>query len=519
METLNRLMAERKDPEWLPTGAQSEACARLSSISGLDVYPESVVGSEGVLYFVGRRQGEKFLGALSTDARRLDQLTGESSGVTLDGKDVTLKVCPTDRGNARTMRERLVFLNPKPLGLKKSAGLGDRLGLATPGHILALRAEAAAKMLPIFAQQSMRENARTGRQPIDVLDDAMWGVLQMGWQDLWGADADHLKTLDDVDLCTETGYTFYTIDPGEHVDDRAASMKGTELERALDALPWDLLESSPQDLTARLAGKRVDLGSESVHLSKDDVVLAAVKYGRAVAHTLSMYRRLKERLGDTPFDLEVSVDETEQVTSLPEHIYIAAELKRLSVRWVSMAPRYVGRFEKGVDYIGDLKELERDFTRHFQVSQAFGPYKLSLHSGSDKFSVYPIASKVAGDLVHLKTAGTSYLEALRAIARADADLFRQIVNFALERYETDRATYHVSADGSKVQAALQGGSQDLSGMLDDFHARQVVHVTFGSVLANESLRDPFFATLKTHERLYDEVLDVHFRRHLRPFRT
>ncbi len=519
METLNRLMSERTDPQWLPDGARSEACARLGALSGIDVYPQSVVGVGGVLYFLGRRENEKLLGALASGESEIGSFSGESKGVTLDGKEFTLKVCPTDHDNAEVMRQRLAFLNPKPLGLKKSAGLGDRLGLATPGHILALRAETDAQMAPIFAQQSMRENARTGRTPIDVLDDAMWCVLQMGWSDPWGADADHLKTVEDVDLCTRSGYTFYTIDPGDHVDDRAATMAGAALERAFDELPWEQLESSPKDLVARLAEKQVDLGEESVRLGKDEVVLAAVKYGRAVAHTLSMFRRLKERLGDTPFDLEVSVDETEQVTSLAEHIYIAEELKRLGVRWVSMAPRYVGGFEKGVDYIGDLDELERDFRRHFRVSQAYGPYKLSLHSGSDKFSVYPIAAKVAGELVHLKTAGTSYLEALRAIARADEELFRRILHFALERYETDRATYHVSADASKVEAALQGSQQDLSGMLDDFHARQVTHVTFGSVLANESLCEPFFATLKANETLYDEVLDVHFRRHFRPFRS
>src|SRR5690606_9398285 len=149
-------------------------------------------------------------------------------------------------------------------------------------------------------------------------------------------------------------------------------------------------------------------------------------------------------MGTSPFELEVSVDETESVTAIEEHIYVASELKRLGVRWVSLAPRYVGRFEKGVDYIGDLAALKKNFEQHFAVSQAFGPYKLSLHSGSDKFSAYPLAREVAGDLVHLKTAGTSYLEALRTLAALDPGLFRAIFRFALARYEADRASYHVS---------------------------------------------------------------------------
>src|SRR6185369_2546290 len=134
-------------------------------------------------------------------------------------------------------------------------------------------------------------------------------------------------------------------------------------------------------------------------------------------HTVKMYRHLETVMNGRPFVLEMSVDESETVTTLAEHIYIANELKRLGVRWVSLAPRYVGHFEKGVDYIGDLKGFAESFRNHLAVSRTFGPYKLSLHSGSDKFSIYPIAAEIAGSLVHLKTAGTSYLEALRAIAQ------------------------------------------------------------------------------------------------------
>lgn len=516
METIRRLIAGGAPAGELSPDQREQAAAELGALTQLDVYPASVTAAGGVLYFLGRSGGEKRAGALAKEPAPLAAFAGETSSVNLGDDGAALWLGPTSEANAAELRRRLPHLNPRPLGVARSVGLGDRLGLATPGHVRALRAEAAAKMRPIFAQQSMRENARTGRTPEGVMADAVWGVFQAGWRDPWGADADHLKTLEDVDRCTAAGYTFYTIDPGEHVDDRAATLTGTALQEALEALPWDVLESSPKDLLGRLAGRDMQLGDGACRLTEEEVAVAAVKYGRAVAHTVKMARRLKERLGDQPFDLEVSVDETEQVTSLAEHIYIASELKRLGVTWVSMAPRYVGRFEKGVDYIGDLAEFERDFARHYAVAQAFGPYKLSLHSGSDKFSIYPIAAKVAGELVHLKTAGTSYLEALRAISRADAGLFRRIVEFALERYDTDRATYHVSADAAKVRAALLEGS-DLARLLDDFHARQVLHVTFGSVLADRALSEPFFAVLKANEDLYEEVLEAHFRRHLRPF--
>jgi len=222
-------------------------------------------------------------------------------------------------------------------------------------------------------------------------------------------------------------------------------------------------------------------------------------------------------MGERPFELEMSVDETETVTTLAEHVYIASELKRLGVKWVSLAPRYVGDFEKGVDYIGDLGEFERSFAQHLAVAKAFGPYKLSLHSGSDKFSVYPIAARLAGELIHLKTAGTSYLEALRAIAEVNPPLFREIVAFARERYPVDRATYHVSAEVAKMPDAGALPDEQLPALLDDFHAREVLHVTFGSVLHHPPFRERFFAALRGDEETYYRMLEEHFGRHFAPF--
>jgi hypothetical protein len=218
-------------------------------------------------------------------------------------------------------------------------------------------------------------------------------------------------------------------------------------------------------------------------------------------------------MGARPFELEVSVDETDTVTTLAEHIYIAAELKRLGVRWVSLAPRYVGEFEKGVDYIGDLKVFEAAFARHAAVARTFGPYKLSLHSGSDKFRIYPIAARHTRGLVHLKTAGTSYLEALRAAALADPELFRRILQLAVARYPVDRASYHVSAETSRLPAWQSMSDNELPALLEDFHAREILHVTYGSVLNHPDLRPWFFATLRRNVNLYTELVAKHFDRH------
>ncbi len=234
-----------------------------------------------------------------------------------------------------------------------------------------------------------------------------------------------------------------------------------------------------------------------------------------------MYQHLVTAAGSRPFEMEISVDETDQPTSHAEHLYIANELKRLGVKWVSLAPRYVGRFEKGVDYIGDLAVFETDLAGHAAIARQFGPYKLSLHSGSDKFSIYPAAMRQTQGLVHLKTAGTSYLEALRTIAALSPDLFRDIYIFARQHYDTDKASYHVSAELGR--APQPQDVRDWPSLLDQFDAREILHVTFGSVLTERSansewrFHDHIIELLRFNPEAYASNLEYHFTRHLAPF--
>ncbi len=499
----------------LPVAEAQSRAVEIGGLSGIEVYPRSITAIQHSLFFLGKRDGKKFIGGLSADSGVSGKFTGQKRPVTLEGKALALTLSETTAANAAALRATLPFLIARPLGLQKSVGCGDRLGLATPGHVHAVRGSGIA---PIFAQQSMRENARTGRTPQEVMDDAMWGVFQEGWREGFGADADHLKTTADVDLCAAAGYTFYTVDPGEYVDNAATTDSPQMLRQKVDALPWNALEGASSDLQNQLADKAVDLGAFKLTITQEELLRAAAKYGRAVAHTVKMYRHLQAVMNSRLFELEMSVDETETISTLAEHVYIAHELKRLGVNWVSLAPRYVGDFEKGVDYIGDLGKFEQSFAHHLAISKTFGPYKLSLHSGSDKFSIYPIAARVAGDLVHLKTAGTSYLEALRAIAVLNPKLFREIVPFTIECYSTDRASYHVSADAAKIPDIASLRDDQLTTLLDDFHAREVLHVTFGSVINDRRFREPFFAALRGKEETYYEIIERHFNKHLAPFR-
>lgn len=380
------------------------------------------------------------------------------------------------------------------LHLSPSFGFGDRLGLATPGHIAAVRDTTFA---PVFAQQSIRENNRTGRTPQQVVDDAKRAVEAMKWESPWGADADHLKTVDDIPPFVKAGYTFFTVDPGEQVDNSADTAPLEVLNQKIAEFNWDELSA----LYLNQNGEEAWGQFEAESLKR-----ATVKYGKAIQHTSIMFKRLSQMKDE--FDFEMSVDETDSPTTPLEHFFIVSELTRLDVCITSLAPRFIGRFEKGVDYIGDLKALDAELAKHAAVTTHFGTYKLSLHSGSDKFSVYPLIAKHWGERVHVKTAGTSYLEALRVLAKHDPDLFLRIYSLGRERYETDRKTYHVSAELDQLP-----NTNDLSLLLEDFHAREVLHVTFGSALAKFDLE--LKAALVKHDEAYYHGLKAHFDKHLR----
>ncbi|HLV35446.1 MAG TPA: tagaturonate epimerase family protein [Spirillospora sp.] len=414
-------------------------------------------------------------------------------------------ICPLDAQNAAAVRQTLPWTAPTTVGLKKSIGCGDRLGLATPGHILAVR---DSDMFPVFAQQSIREMERSERTPQNVMDDATWGVLQMNYQNGFGSDADHLKNTQAIDDCIAAGFIGFTLDPNEYVDNAAHTDDAATLQQKFDSLPWDELEISAADLRKRYIGQ-----SPGGPIDEEALLRATGKYSRAIAHVARLARHIDSQFQGRPYDLEVSVDETDTPTSPAEHYFIASELKRLNINFQGLAPRFVGSFEKGVDYIGDLAVFEKDFAAHAKIARELGPYKLSIHTGSDKFSIYPIIYKYTGQYVHLKTAGTSWLEALRVIAMHNIPLFREILDFAIERYPTDRASYHVSAEVSKVPA--NPPDTQLLDLFEQFDAREVLHVTFGSVLAH--YRQPIYDVLYAHADTYNAVIKKHFDRHIAPF--
>jgi len=416
------------------------------------------------------------------------------------------------------------------LGLAPSCGFGDRTGLATPGHVEAMkRAGVPAGIEPIFPQQSIREMTRTRRTPREVMADALQGAESAGWTARTGADADHLKTPADVDATVDAGFSFFTIDPSDAVDRHADDYDEPTVREKFAAVaaetPW----------FAGYAGKTIKLPSGAkIDLSEQARMRAAVKYGRAIAAALRLadhIRKTNESAG-RDYEIELSVDETDQPTSLAEHFIIADQCLTGGMKLVSLAPRFIGDLEKGVDYKGDVAALEKSLADHAAVAETLGPYKLSLHSGSDKLSMYAPFARATKGRFHVKTAGTSYLEAVRVVARHDEALFRKIIDFGRDRYDIDKATYHVSAtladapppaeirDVTELERLyLERWSDVPAGRGFTAPGRQILHCTFGSVLTHPDLGPALKSALTHHPATYAEVLADHFTRHLESLRS
>ncbi len=426
------------------------------------------------------------------------------------------------------MRKSENLQMPVTLGLLPSFGFGDRIGLATAGHVKAMR-QSGEGIAPIFPQQSIREMTRTRRDPDGVMLDALRGAHESGWQGLTGADADHLKTAEDADHTAGAGFTFFTIDPSDHVDQKADHYDDEILSEKFGAIagefPW---------VDEYIGEERTLPSGTVIRFDERSVRRAAVKYGIALreAIRLASYIHKKCEMLGTAYELEISVDETEQPTTLVEHYIVGDQCRVNGVRLVSLAPRFIGELEKGVDYIGDVNAFERSVVDHATIAEMLGPYKLSLHSGSDKISIYTAFARATAGRFHVKTAGTSYLEALRVAAREDAPLFKRSCEFARSRYDEDRATYHVHATLDTVPDADACGDvktlekvylecwEDVpEGKGFTEAGRQILHCTFGSVLTDDVLGPALRQCLEKHPDTYTDLLGIHFSRHLDALRA
>lgn len=407
---------------------------------------------------------------------------------------------PLTHENANVLRRLFPYTAPsRVLGRRATCGVGDRLGVAGDGH---LRVFAACGVSPVLAQQSMRELNMTHRTYEDVIDAATFAVFRAGYVLGWGADGDHLKTEKDIQDALNVGCTMITLDCSDHIDAAAAEMTDEEI---LSSCARDAALSAryPEELT---------LEGETLHFSDAALLRAKRIYGEAIDFATSIYERFFAR-EDRTADFELSIDETTTPTSPEQHYFVANELYARGVRLETMAPRFVGEFQKGVDYIGDVAQFERELKAHCAIADYFG-YKLSVHSGSDKFSVFPLIGKYTAGRFHLKTAGTSWLEAMRIVAEKDPALYREAHALALASFDKATKFYHVTTDLTKIPSLDTLTDGELPRLFDQNDARQLIHITYGYLLSDEVLKARLFALWRRERKAYADALYRHIGRHI-----
>ncbi len=486
----------------------------------IDVYPGSIHRYNNSDFFIGIKEGKKCLFCITDDSNRCVKKI-DAEYVYYNNNSVTILQCPLSHDNAKVIRKYFDHTRPRLIGIDNSFGLGDRIGLANPGHVRAIQ---NSGFKAILAQQSIRELNRTNRTPDEVIDAATWAVFQEGYTEGFGADADHLKTTGDIDRMVKAGFTMFTIDPSDFVVNEAALLTEDELSKRGTDIRWDVLQDTYENVVRRFADETITVDPAfSLTPSKKEVLQAIVKYGNVIAHIVQMNNHLETKHPRHPSEIEVSVDETDSPTTPFENYFIASELRRLGVKLVSLAPRFIGDFEKGIDYRGDIQAFTEEYKKHIAIAGKLGPYKISIHSGSDKFTVYRAIGRIGRGRVHIKTAGTSYLEALRVVAFKEPELFRSIYSFSLDNFTNEKQTYHVSGKLENVPAADSLNDDEFMKLFKDDDARQVLHVSFGKVLTEKNksgefvFKDKIITCLGEFEELHYQFIEEHFRRHIEPF--
>ncbi|MBE6364926.1 MAG: hypothetical protein E7053_04135 [Lentisphaerae bacterium] len=477
----------------------------LKSSGAVTVYADSVhcIGNAAVL--MCRDDEQKFL--LVVAAGKRDLPAGfEGETVALNGGAVAIKGGLTEV-NAAALRKYFPWTAPKSLrNVRTTVGCGDRLGLATTGH---LRAANKVQVSPVLAQQSIRELTMTKRTFRKVVDDACFLVFAADYRDGYGADGDHLKTLADIDTALAAGMPMITLDLSDVMNAAAGNWDAAAVDEAFDKLPAEL----KRIIGADYAGKEFILG-ENVSVMIDELTAkrCAVMYTAALDFALQVYEHLKAARGDE-FDLEISIDETSSPTLPTHHLFITRELHRRGVEFSSLAPRFIGEFQKAIDYIGDLDEFDRQFKIHALIARNHGNYKISIHSGSDKFAVYPTIGRETCHYLHLKTAGTSWLEAVTVIAYKDPQLYRDMHQCALDNVTEMLKLYHITADFNKIPALAALSDAELPALMTMPEARQLLHINYGPILTG-ALRRRFFEAMHKFEADYDARIEAHFDKHL-----
>jgi hypothetical protein len=384
---------------------------------------------------------------------------------------------------------------------KFSFGVGDRFAHQAHAQLRAfeLLAEQGVEVVPVW-NKSHREHTTIGSQPPSVRAAAQKAVEDAGWTKSYAVDADHIR-LETVDAFLPTS-DFFTLDVADFIG---------KIAPAEDVKTF--LENHPE-LSGSLSIPGIDTPFD---ISPQEVERVAAKYIYAVKEAGKLYRHIAAQKGADNFVTEVSMDETDAPQTPPELLIILVMLADEEIPLQTIAPKFTGRFNKGVDYVGDLAQFEREFNDDLAViAFATEKYalpsnlKLSVHSGSDKFSIYaPIRRALArfDAGLHLKTAGTTWLEEIIGLAEAGGDglkMAQEIYVQALEKQDALCAPYAAVID---VKAEELPSAETVRGWSSEQYVAALRHDPSNPQF-NASLRQLIHVGYKIAAQMGDSYLDL-----------
>jgi hypothetical protein len=408
-----------------------------------------------------------------------------------------------------------------------SIGMGDRFGHEAVAQLSAIaRARSEGIVVSPVWNKSNREHTLIGTEPGDVRKAAEAAVTQLQWKHDFHIDADHIN-LTTVDRFIPAS-DFFTLDVADYTG-RPASLEEI-----------NAFVSSHLSLCK---GVRIPGIEAPLEITEALLRSTAEKFLWSMQEAGRIYRHVAEQKGPQNFITEVSVDETDLPQTPAELLLILSMIARENIPVQTIAPKFTGRFNKGVDYVGNLAQFEREFEEDLCVVayavREFGlpaSLKLSVHSGSDKFSIYPIIRRLiqkhrAG--LHVKTAGTNWLEEVIGLGEAGGDalgLAKEIYRRALPRFEELVKPYAPVVDIQlqnlpTVDAVLAWSSMEFVEALRHdsscprYHNqfRQFIHVAF-KVAAE--LGATYTDALKAHRSIIARnVTHNLLERHIRPIFT
>ncbi len=443
----------------------------------LKIYPRSFCSKNGLWYGLIRTAQGKRLAVMGDRSHVLrDAFRGDCYH-----RSSSLKLCDLTAENTECLMD--LFPYTKPVSLRSdpmTIGTEDRLGLATPGHIRAIRKFQAH---PVLVQHSIQETEKTGRNLPEVIRDAAWAVFQESYQEGYGADGDHLKSIRDVKSALDAGVSMITLDLSGRIDPEVLWQPTPRVHQRFE----EEIEEGDAKVTLHLfldkefTWKGAE-GEFGIRFDEEGVKRNVLLFYKALDFAEEVYEWiLLQRRNQSPVDFEISLDRTSFPTSPENHFFFALELSHRGVYIQSLAPRFYGESRDGVAFRGNRETFLRQFYRHVLIGEDYD-YRISVHSENDPFPVARHLAQLSKGVLHLKTSGISWIEAMRLVAFVHPPLYREMHSFSLSEGLEASKPDPVTVDLHRIPKLAELNDEDLPSLLDQEDCRQLLDITCGSLL-------------------------------------